>query len=355
MEETQNSQDRTGEARSFLPDFCSIKIVLMVIIIAELLAFLVVLSANWGGNQWDDLGITSLFIQWVALSSTAVLCVARKRLVAMNNTAAGILSYLIVLLVIVLLSEAAYWITIYIGFERTHEWHVAMVLRNLGIGAIVSAIALRMLYLQRQQTLHVESHANARIQALQARIRPHFLFNSMNTIAALIRGQPENAEEAVEDLSDLFRASLGDKNQVRLEDEVELIKRYLHIEKLRLGERLNVEWDLDHVPMDASVPALLLQPLLENAIYHGIENLQDGGTISITGVHENGLIKISIANPVTEQMQNNHVRQSNNMAMENIRERLAIAFERDGKLNMEKTSDRCLVDIMFPYKSYSPT
>ena len=116
----------------------------------------------------------------------------------------------------------------------------------------------------------------------------------MNTIAALIRGQPDHAEEAVEDLSDLFRASLGDKNMVRLENEVELVKRYLHIEKLRLGERLDVKWDLDLVPMDARVPALLLQPLLENAIYHGIKNKPDSGHIQIIGKKKKSKIVIQV-------------------------------------------------------------
>src|SRR5690606_35547004 len=115
---------------------------------------------------------------------------------------------------------------------------------------------------------------------LQARIRPHFLFNSMNTIASLTRSNPEQAEQAIEDLADLFRASLGDAHtQISLEDELEIARTHQRIEQLRLGDRLRVSWDIDGLPPRAQVPCLIVQPLLENAVYHGIEMLPAGGTV----------------------------------------------------------------------------
>ena len=124
--------------------------------------------------------------------------------------------------------------------------------------------------------LHLRAYspalAEARLQALQARIRPHFLFNSLNAVLALIRSDPRRAERTLEDLADLFRALMSDgRSLVRLADEISLVERYAAIEQLRLGERLRMSWDLDQAPVDALLPPLVLQPLLENAVYHGVE------------------------------------------------------------------------------------
>lgn len=337
--------------RLFLPDFCSIRMVFAVMMVAQLLAFILVLSPIQNpDNLWDELGILSLFIQWVALSSSALLCTSRRWLARLNNTPAGIISYILVLLVTVILSECTVWIIDYVGLEKSAEWHATFLLRNLVISAIVSAIALRLFYLQHEQRMHQEIESNARIQALQARIRPHFLFNSMNTIAALIRTQPDHAEKAVEDLSELFRASLNDaSHMVTLETEFETGHRYLEIEKLRLGDRLQVEWVLDALPMDLQVPALILQPLLENAIYHGIEKLPDGGLIKITGTCDNNCLKLMITNPVTSDSSKVHI--GNRIAMNNISERLQITFGQKSNLNITMLEHQCDVEINIPVAS----
>ena len=119
------------------------------------------------------------------------------------------------------------------------------------------------------------------LQALQARIRPHFLFNSMNTIASLTHDQPDLAEQAIENLSDLFRASLAAEASISLQQELELTRSYIDLESLRLGERLEVNWHLPEREPSLNLPALTLQPLVENAIYHGIEPLSSGGSIDI--------------------------------------------------------------------------
>jgi two-component system sensor histidine kinase AlgZ len=182
------------ENTAFLPDFCGLRTVFVVVVLSELLAFLIMLASPYEYPlSWDRLGVVSLFIQWVALSSTAILCVSRRWLSRLNDTAAGYTSYAIVLLVTLVISEASYWVLQYMGLEQDRNWHGEFLLRNMSISAILSALALRIIYLQYQQKLHMRAHANARIQALQARIRPHFLFNSMNTIAAFIRAQPDNA------------------------------------------------------------------------------------------------------------------------------------------------------------------
>jgi len=337
-------------AALFLPDFCAVRMVFAVAVIAQLLAFVIALvAAGRQGINWQDLGLISLFVQWVALTSAAVLCAGRRWLCRLSNRAAGTLSYLLLLGVTALVSEAAYWLGRYIGMPG--DWHANFLLQNIAVSAIVSAVTLRYFYIQHQWKRNLESEAEARIQALQARIRPHFLFNSMNTIASLTRAQPALAEAAVEDLSDLFRATLADaRKRVPLEAEFELARRYLRIEKLRLGERLNVEWDTAELPLDALIPALSVQPLLENAIYHGIEACPEGGTIRIAGCCRRGAVELTISNPVAGEVRAARHR-GNRMAQDNVRERLAAHYGGKGELRVDADEGEYRVSLRFPYQS----
>lgn len=337
----------------FLPDFCAIQAVFLVVLIAELLAAVLALSPlTRAGFSWSDFGLVSLFIQWVALTSAASLCAARPLLRRFDNVRAGVASYLILMFITTIISEAAFWITHYTGAIEAlpRDWHLSFIIRNLSISAIVSAVVLRYLYIQHQWKRNIESESRSRVEALQARIRPHFLFNSMNTIASLTRSQPAIAEEAVEDLSDLFRASLADGTQrVSLGSEFELTRRYLRIEKLRLGDRLSVEWQVDTVPQDALIPALTLQPLLENAIYHGLESIPGGGCIKVGAAMADGQISITIHNPLPVSSQASK-HQGHNMALENVRERLQVFFNSRAHLTAEPVEDGYVVTLSFPYQ-----
>jgi len=224
---------------------------------------------------------------------------------------------------------------------------VPFVLRNLLMGALVGAFVLRYLYIQHQWKRRLQAESEARLQALQARIRPHFLFNSMNTIASLIASQPGEAEDAVEDLADLFRASLSDERRlVPLEDEVDLAARYLRIEALRLGERLNVEWDLEGLSGRVRLPPLTLQPLVENAVYHGIEPNPAGGTVRVVGTWEGDRAVITVANPLPpEGTQRRH---GNHLALANIGERLAAHFGRGGSLETAEADGAFRVRLAVP-------
>jgi two-component system, LytTR family, sensor histidine kinase AlgZ len=336
----------------FLPDFCNIRIVFAAVMIAQLLAFILVLGPQ--GNlvdRWINLSLTSLFIQWVALSSIGILCLCRPVMRRWENYIAGIISYLLVLVVTVVLSEIAYLISKDSGIETllTTTWHTEFVLRNLAISAIISAVALRYFYVQHQLKNNIEAEARARIQALQARIHPHFLFNSMNTIASLTRSQPALAEEVVEDLADLFRVSLSDSDKpVPITKELELSRHYLNIEKLRLGQRLTVQWQLDALPDDAMIPPLMIQPLLENAIYHGIEPLTENGVIHISGHQAGSNIEFVITNPVPQHLPKSR-RTSNHIAIANIRERLQIHYNKQGKLETRLSDNRFNARLVFPY------
>jgi len=222
-------------------------------------------------------------------------------------------------------------------------------LRNEGICVIVAAMLLRYFYITHEWQRHVRAEARARIEALQARIRPHFLFNSLNTIASLTRSDPARAEEAVEDLADLFRATLRDSHSaLRLKEEFELTRVYQRIEEVRLGERLKVRWDVGDLPMRAFVPGLTVQPLLENAIYHGIEPLDRGGTVTVTGRVVADDIEIVVTNPVAAS-RNGSQRPGTRLALDNIRQRLALAYDRAATLTIEEPPGEYRVTIRFPY------
>jgi len=333
----------------FLPDLCAVGAVFMVVVVAELFAFVLVLAPGVRGDFWSELSLVSLFVQWVALSSAAVLCLARPRLRRLGTVAAATGSYLLLLVVGIVVSEAGYRLLHYADFSAgTADNHALFLLRNLALCAIVGAVLLRYFYVQHQWQCNVQREATARLQALQARIRPHFLFNSMNTIAALIRDKPEQAEEAVEDLADLFRATLVDvERPVSLAQELELVQRYLRIEQLRLDARLRVEWELQDLPLQAQVPALLLQPLVENAIYHGIEPLPEGGCIRIHGRCEGDMISLSVSNPLPTA--GRAVRHNGNrMALDNIRERLAYAYAGHASLKVTQDAGLYQVNLRFP-------
>ena len=215
------------------------------------------------------------------------------------------------------------------------------------MSAVIYAVLLRYFFIQQQWKIILQSSARAEIQALRARIRPHFLFNSMNTIASLISFQPDKAEKAVEDLSDLFRASLIEKNSNTLDDELSLINSYLDIETLRLGDRLKIQWNVDNNAKDTEIPALIMQPLVENAIYHGIEPLSEGGEIVISAVLADDTLSISVQNPVTS-LTRNRQHKGNEMAQDNIRQRLQLVYGGLATYTSNETKEDYLVTLTIP-------
>jgi len=336
-------------SHNFLPDFCGIRVVFSVVIIAELCAFLLAfapLQISYE-QRWQTLGITSLFVQWLGLTSCAILCLSKRWLHKMNDRHAAIASYVLILVMIALISEAAYWIFLKPAPEFVD--HTYFLLRNLFIGAIIAGPILRYFYVQHQWRQQIQSESSARLQALQARIRPHFLFNSMNTIASLTRSRPEQAEAAVENLADLFRASMNEQRLHRWQDEQVLCQRYLEIEAMRLGDRLQVDWQVDDIPTDALLPPLVIQPLLENAIYYGIEPLAEGGVITINGTCEKDQLNIKIHNPLPASDNQHH--QGNHLALDNIRERITTLFGKDGSLLLEQHDHSYTVTLSFPYRA----
>lgn len=339
------------EQSFFLPDLCATQSILFLILIFELLAFVLVLSdSGLADFSWTQLGLTSLFVQWVALCSAGALCNLRHFLGSLSTALGTSLAFALVMLITLTFSLIAVWVVQVDGFQWPgFDWNT--ILRNMLISAIITGLAFRYLYLQHQYVQQKHAELQARIQALQSRIRPHFLFNSMNIIASLISVDPDMAEEVVEDLSVLFRASLSDTSgvQVTLSEELDLCKRYVRIESLRLDDRLRVEWDIEVDPAMIRIPLLTLQPLLENAIYHGIQPLKDGGTVNVRiFIDENG-INLRVRNP---HGRGDTVHSSGNrMALDNIRSRLQAIYGSQGRVTTRVDEITYETWVQYPHEN----
>jgi two-component system sensor histidine kinase AlgZ len=338
----------------FLPDFCEARAVLAIVLIAALLAIVLALAGPTGhGAFWTDLASSSAYLLWTGLACAAVLCKARPWLAGRPLRAAVLGSLGLLVGTVTVISELVYWAgrawATQAGTPSSlfPEHHWSFLLPNVLIAAIVGALALRYFYVTSEWRRSVELEARSRIRALQARIRPHFLFNSLNTVASLTRSDPARAEEAIEDLADLFRVSLSDaRAQITLREELEVARIYQRIEQLRLGERLQVRWQVAELPPDAIVPSLLLQPLLENAIGHGIEPLPGGGTVLVEGRSSADEVLITISNPVSATAK--AVRSGNRMALDNIRQRLQLAFAGRASVTVDEGGEQYRVTLRFP-------
>lgn len=340
----------------FLPDFCNGLTLLNVIVIAEMLAIVVTLvTRRISASMFEDLFLISIFVQWIALSSAAAMCALRKYLNRLPNPRAFGMAYLLLLCITWVVGEAAVWILWLFGKTASPhpEWYAYFHIQNLSVAAIVVALALRYLMARQQLRRRTQSEARAKAQALRARLRPHFLFNSMNIIASLTRSAPTKAEAAIEDMADLFRMMLGDdENLVPVRTEIALAKKYLNLEALRLDNRLNVDWDIGKVPLRAIMPILTLQPLLENAIQHGIEALPAGGTIGVRLWEENDNIAIRVTNPMPAGAPKPG--KSGPSTLGDIRQRLASHYGDSAKLEIIEDNGRFTVTVTLPIRGGNP-
>ena len=210
-------------------------------------------------------------------------------------------------------------------------------------GAALAAVMFQWLHLRAQALLPADT--TARLAELQSRIRPHFLFNTLNTALALVRHDPPRAEAVLEDLAELFRVAITENAEsVSLAEEVELAQRYLAIEQVRFGSRLQVSWQLDPDAGAARVPPLLLQPLVENAVRHGIEPAADGGTIRVRTRVKLGRALVSIVNSVPAAASE----PGNGIALRNVRERLRLMHDVAAQFEARREADAFRVQIVVP-------
>lgn len=340
-----------GEVGSYLPDLCQGRYVLAVLLIAELFAIALVIVAPEAVSGYRLLGRYSLFIQWLTLSCVGALCLARGRLNRLPASLAGVLAWLLILVICLVVSLLAWWLFYAPPLSGRLQELPALLVRNLSITAIFGGLLLHYLHLRAQWEKRIFSESRARLHAMQARIRPHFLFNTLNTVAALVRDDPKRAERLIGNLCELFRVGfVEDTVRACLGQEFALCRRYLEIEQLRLGKRLRVEWQTEALPDDAAMPPLCLQPLLENAVYHGIELLSEGGNIRILGQRRNGRLQIDIENPRPRTAASDNIRTGHRLALDNVQARLQGYYGEEAGVRYEEREDRFRARIEFPYR-----
>lgn len=271
--------------------------ILWVALTGIALATVLALAPGVGSDRWIYFGLTLLVIQWIALLTLAELYVLRRVLSRIRPTQVASMAVLLLLLNTWLVGGLAWWLMRGIS-PVTEDSLLSLLLRLTGLALAVGLLGLaafRIHWRARQLAVRAKQ---SELESLQARIRPHFLFNTLNTGAALVHRHPEEAERLLLDLADLFRAALSGPRQISLEEELALTRRYLEIEALRFGDRLTVHWQLPSVMPAVSVPALSIQPLVENAIRHGVERLPGGGDVEIAVSTTPGTVVVRISNPI---------------------------------------------------------
>lgn len=322
-----------------LPDFCNLGVLLRILVMVNLMGLAAALLRIENlGQLLAEVQQVSLLIQPTLLLTLVLLC-ALKRPMARLSYPRGVASVVLIALAAVSLIHALIVKRLFMFEAPSHldrQW-------------VLTALATLLLlgYFNMRARILSPAIGEARLQALQARIRPHFLFNSINAVMSLVRSEPQRAERALQDLADLFRVLMQENRElVRLEDEVNLCWQYLELESLRLGERLQIAWHIDKMPKDAMVPPLILQPILENAVYHGIEPASGPGEISVNIFHSRDQVQLVIKNPYLKEG-SHHA--GNKMAMQNIRERLSLHFDAEARLKCEVQGANYQVHITLPY------
>lgn len=322
-----------------LPSFLNLGVWLRAMLIVTGLSLLAtVLRASAPAALVEEFSIVSMHVQPVLVLSLAVLALATPALARIERLG-YVFGVAAVLGVVGLIATVAHGVTQRYLDEGGGLWRHLLLALSAG-GLVLFYFFLRSRALSPALT-------EARLQALQARIRPHFLFNSINAVLSLVRSEPRRAEAALEDMADLFRVLMADnRNLAPLADEVQLCRQYLDLEQLRLGDRLSIDWHVENMPRDAMVPPLVLQPLLENAVYHGIEPSPVAGVVTINIYQVRGEVHMVLLNPYHRDG-GHHA--GNKMALGNIRERLALHFDAEAKLESQVRDDTYQVHIRVPY------
>lgn len=318
-----------------LPDFRNLGVVLRVLLLVNALALLAVFVRNEVGSRFvQDVLDMAMRVEFPLILSVALLFLLQPVLSRLPTPGGAIAAGGFVLAVVVFSHLLLTPVDGY-GLGRSLVWSC------IAFGCVLA-------YFHHRGTTYAPALAEARLMALTARIRPHFLFNSLNGVLGVLRSNPRRAEEALEELSDLFRALMQDnRDLVPLAEETRLCERYLNLERLRLGGRLAVDWTRDPAADAALVPPLMLQPLVENVVYHGIEPGEAGGTVAISTARRGAEVHIEITNPVCGVAMH-HV--GNRMAVDNIRERLMLFFDLEASLDVEQGNDVYRVRIRLPFR-----
>ncbi len=321
-----------------LPNFCNLGVMSRSLLVANLF----VIAAAFVRSPTPDgalreFQVMAAFCEPMLIVSLVALCASRRLLHSIGYAAS---------LTAIAIFEVLVACLMFLAVRQLLPDQGSLPLVNLVILTLFVTACLLVYFDLRARALS-PAIAEARIQALQARIRPHFLYNSINAVISLIRAEPRRAERALEDMADLFRVLMADNRTLTpISNEVELVRQYLAIESIRLGDRLKVSWRTEGMPADALVPPLVLQPLVENAVYHGIEPAPDGGEIAIEIGLVNGQLHMTLTNPLPLE---SRATVGNKMAQANIRERLQLHFDAEAAVKYEAIDGTYRVSIRMPY------
>ena len=339
-------QSHKTQSQHFLPHFCHGNFVLRSVITSELIAILLFLIVM---PDWQYLGLNSFFIQWITLTSLVILCFIRPWLIKRSSFVSSIIILCITASITAASTIIACDFMITLTSQAAPKSLIFMLYRNTTITLIMTGFLLRYTYVHYQMNQRQKLELQTKLQSLQSRIEPHFLFNSLNNIASLIPTQPLLAEKLIEDLSTLLRSSLNETTfTAPLTQEIRLAERYLNIEKMRLGERLSIRWDISSQVHDTVyVPYLFLQPLLENAVKHGIQPDPEGGYLLISVKQpDRKFIQIHIKNSLPKIKYT--TKENHHIGLNNTRERMNAIFGDTASLKIKKTSVFFYVTIKIP-------
>ena len=321
-----NVQDQTSGSY-FFTKIGQWQHLLELIVASNVLAMVLALAEarSWQALETARVLQYMCFINWVILSFSALVDYFQEFFAKFSQKMALILGFILLQLVVLFTTCAVniiqYWAS------RSTDFSEQVLFQGVGLhlsyGILLGAFCMRYLYMREQWLKQQYSELNARIQAMQARIHPHFLFNSLNSVVSLISIDPDKAENMLINLSRLFRASFQELKLVSLAEEIDLCQQYLSIEKMRLGERLKVEWNIQATSLElkrVTIPLLTLQPLLENSIFHGVEKVLQPSTISVLVEILQNQVSIVITNPYSHDTIKS--RKGNGIAIENVKQRL---------------------------------
>ena len=320
------------------------------------LALVLVLAES---NGWESFNFFKfikylLFINWVLLALIALQDYFQKIFLRMSLSQSLITSFGLLQIIIFFTTMVLNYF-LYLGGHLslngfTHQTLLNHTILNGSYGILLGAFCFRYFYVREQWIRQQNSELLAKINALQARIHPHFLFNSLNNVISLISIDPEKAENLLLNLSRLFRASLQEFKLVSLPDEIELCQKYLEIEKNRLGERLNIEWKFVQIEKfsQVQIPLLTLQPLLENSIFHGVEKILAKSTISILVEVLQNKVNIVITNPCVLVTTNR--RQHHGIAIKNVKQRLEAYYGQSVIFQIYQGEESYTTVIQYRYK-----
>ncbi len=329
-----------------LPAFCTPRVVLTTLLLAFGVALLLAIAPGMTEDRWVRFGTVSWFIAWVSVLTVSLLCALQRPLQRLDPVSLSAVVIGVLLGTTALISVLAYTALTHLGWT-TRDSLPLFILHNLTIALVVGGMGIWIFSLHWVNTRRLGAQNKAELDALHARIRPHFLFNSLNTVAELIGSDPSAAEAAVLDLASVFRAALHAGDVSTLAEEIALGQRYLALEQWRLGDRLVVNWqDLPATLPAVPLPVLTLQPLLENAVRYAVERRREPTEVRVRCELGQRSLSIIIENPLADAQTTTPA--GNGISLANIRDRLALTFGDKACLRAGVVDQQFRVKLVLP-------